>query len=73
MLLLAGCAENACAKCIVFALDMVATPDALVGGMTAVEFEPTPLRNGALSHRLRPLKTVLAQHAELWLVVSRCW
>ena len=24
-------------------------------GMTAVEFEPTPLRNGALSHRLRPL------------------
>ena len=23
--------------------------------MTAVGFEPTPLRNGALSHRLRPL------------------
>ena len=29
--------------------------------MTAVGFEPTPLRNGALSHRLRPLgQTVLA-------------
>ena len=28
--------------------------------MTAVGFEPTPLRNGALSHRLRPLgQTVL--------------
>jgi hypothetical protein len=28
--------------------------------MTAVGFEPTPLRNGASSHRLRPLgKTVL--------------
>ena len=29
--------------------------------LTAVGFEPTPLRNGALSHRLRPLgQTVLA-------------
>ena len=29
--------------------------------MTAVGFEPTPLRNGALSHRLRPLgQTVLS-------------
>ena len=28
--------------------------------MTAMGFEPTPLRNGALSHRLRPLgQTVL--------------
>ena len=33
--------------------------------MTAVGFEPTPLRNGALSHRLRPLgQTVLAD----WLI-----
>ena len=29
--------------------------------LTAVGFEPTPLRNGALSHRLRPLgQTVMA-------------
>ena len=32
--------------------------------MTAVGFEPTPLRNGALSHRLRPLgQTVLMASA----------
>ena len=30
--------------------------------LTAVEFEPTPLRNGALSHRLRPL----GQTVMLW-------
>ena len=31
--------------------------------MTAVGFEPTPFRNGALSHRLRPLgQTVLSTH-----------
>ena len=30
--------------------------------VTAVEFEPTPLRSGALSHRLRPLgQTVLEE------------
>ena len=30
--------------------------------MTAVGFEPTPFRNGALSHRLRPLgQTVLSE------------
>ena len=30
--------------------------------LTAVGFEPTPLRNGALSHRLRPLgQTVLTE------------
>ena len=41
--------------------------------LTAVGFEPTPLRNGALSHRLRPLgQPVLEQHAELWLILSRC-
>ena len=27
--------------------------------MTAVGFEPTPLRNGALSHRLRPLTRIV--------------
>ena len=32
--------------------------------LTAVGFEPTPLRNGALSHRLRPLgQTVLPRRA----------
>ena len=31
-----------------------------MGSLTAVGFEPTPFRNGALSHRLRPLgQTVL--------------
>ena len=35
--------------------------------MTAVGFEPTPLRNGALSHRLRPLgHTVSAQALYSW-------
>ena len=33
--------------------------------MTAVGLEPTPLRNGALSHRLRPLgQTVLIEIAD---------
>ena len=32
-----------------------------INEMTAVGFEPTPFRNGALSHRLRPLgQTVLS-------------
>ena len=43
--------------------------------MTAVGFEPTPLRNGALSHRLRPLgQTVLARRlagSRLRVEVSR--
>lgn len=30
--------------------------------MTAVGFEPTPLRNGALSHRLRPLGQTVLVH-----------
>ena len=38
--------------------------------MTAVGFEPTPLRNGALSHRLRPLgQTVLTVCID-WQVCS---
>jgi hypothetical protein len=38
------------------------------GKMTAVGFEPTPLRNGALSHRLRPLgQTVLRNSDETHL------
>ena len=37
--------------------------------LTAVGFEPTPLRTGALSQRLRPLgQTVLTQ----WLALRRC-
>ena len=39
--------------------------------LTAVGFEPTPLRNGALSHRLRPLgQTVLGTMAE-WLQIYK--
>ena len=35
-----------------------------IGNVTAVGFEPTPLRTGALSQRLRPLgQTVLSEHA----------
>ena len=44
---------------------LIPNQDCCRGGalrMTAVGFEPTPLRNGALSHRLRPLgQTVLLQ------------
>ena len=36
-------------------LDVLHEPRAIVCKVTAVGFEPTPLRNGALSHRLRPL------------------
>ena len=37
--------------------------------MTAVGFEPTPLRNGALSHRLGPLgQTVLTCRLAGWKV-----
>ena len=35
--------------------------------MTAVGFEPTPLRNGALSHYLRPLgQTVFEMHGDFF-------
>ena len=38
--------------------------------LTAVGFEPTPLRNGALSHRLRPLgQTVMLNVSESNLVI----
>ena len=39
--------------------------DICMSEMTAVGFEPTPFRNGALSHRLRPLgQTVLSGHCK---------
>ena len=44
--------------------------------VTAVGFEPTPLRTGALSQRLRPLgQTVVraAQDTTLTLVLHACW
>ena len=34
--------------------------------MTAVGFEPTPFRNGALSHRLRPLGQTVMSIASCW-------
>ena len=35
--------------------------------VTAVGFEPTPFRNGALSHRLRPLGQTVHVHQEVFL------
>ena len=45
--------------------DVFATAGVTQYEMTAVGFEPTPFRNGALSHRLRPLgQTVLCESAQ---------
>ena len=42
--------------------------------MTAVGFEPTPFRNGALSRRLRPLsQTVLRPETQLWCDWTQMW
>jgi len=42
--------------------------------MTAVGFEPTPLRTGALSQRLRPLgQTALLNVRLAWLLPSQPW
>ena len=42
--------------------------------MTPVGFEPTPFRNGALSHRLRPLgQSVLAWQVGVAQSLYFCW
>ena len=38
--------------------------------MTAVGFEPTPFRNGALSHRLRPLGQTVMLNRDVWAPVT---